>query len=114
MSVEQEILITVLKLTRNGPIDYSLVGRSARIPAQTAETLLEKLADASLIRWLEAFNIPFLVVLTKSDKIPKSKGSTQQKIIKDFLLLRDEEIICFSTITRDGRQEILKRIIRVL
>ena len=70
--------------------------------------------DASLIRWLEAFNIPFLVVLTKSDKIPKSKGSTQQKIIKDFLLLRDEEIICFSTITRDGRQEILKRIIRVL
>lgn len=70
--------------------------------------------DASLIRWFEAFGIPFLVVLTKSDKISKSKCSTQQKVIKEFLLLRDEELICFSAVTRKGRQEILKRIMRVI
>jgi len=70
--------------------------------------------DASLIRWFETFAIPFLVVLTKSDKISKSKCSAQQKTIKEFLLLQDEEIVCFSATTRRGRQEILKRIIQVM
>ncbi|MFP3985467.1 MAG: hypothetical protein ACLFU9_05830 [Candidatus Bathyarchaeia archaeon] len=53
MSVEREILIAVLKLTKTGPTDYSLIGRNARIPAQTAESLLTKLADAKLIKWRE-------------------------------------------------------------
>ncbi len=70
--------------------------------------------DASLIRWLETFDIPFLIVLTKSDKISKNKCSTQKKIIKDFLLLRDEEIVCFSAVTGMGKQEILKRIMNVI
>jgi len=70
--------------------------------------------DATLVRWLEAFGIPFLIVLTKSDKISKNKCSAQQKIIKDFLLLKDEEIICFSAVNRMGRQEVLKRIMRVI
>lgn len=68
--------------------------------------------DASLIRWLETFGIPFLIVLTKSDKISKNKCSTQKRIIKNFLLLRDEEMICFSAVTGMGKQEILKRIMR--
>lgn len=51
MTAEREILIAVLKLTRKGPIDYSLVGKNARIPAQTAKSLLEKLADNGLVRW---------------------------------------------------------------
>jgi len=70
--------------------------------------------DATLVRWLEAFGIPFLIVLTKSDKISKNKYSAQRKIIKDFLLLKDEEIICFSAVNKMGRQEILKRIMRVI
>ena len=51
MNVEREILIAVLKLTKNRPIDYSLVSKNARIPAQTGKELLKKLADAALIRW---------------------------------------------------------------
>jgi GTP-binding protein len=70
--------------------------------------------DASLIRWLEAFSIPFLVVLTKSDKISKSKYNLQQKIIKDFLMLRDEEIISFSAVTRKGKEGILKHIMSII
>ena len=70
--------------------------------------------DASFIRWLEAAEIPFLVVLTKSDKISKNRRSTQRKIIKEFLLLKDEELVCFSTVTGEGKQEILKRIMRVV
>ncbi len=51
MTIERAILITVLKLTKNGPIDYSLVSRNARIPTQTAEGFLKKLADTTLIKW---------------------------------------------------------------
>ena len=70
--------------------------------------------DASLIRWFETCAVPFLVVLTKSDKISKSKCSAQQKTIKEFLLLQDEEIVCFSAMTGMGKQEILKRIIQLI
>jgi GTP-binding protein len=66
--------------------------------------------DASLMRWLENFGIPFLIVLTKTDKLSQNKCSAQQKIIQDFLLLKREEVVCFSAVTRKGRQEILKRI----
>lgn len=51
MTVERKILIAVLKLTKKGPIEYSLVGRDARIPTQTAETLLKKLVDTALVKW---------------------------------------------------------------
>ena len=70
--------------------------------------------DASFIRWLETAGIPFLVVLTKSDKVSKNKCSSQRKVIKEFLLLKDEELVCFSTVTREGKQEILKRIVRIM
>ena len=70
--------------------------------------------DSSLIRWLEKFDIPFLIVLTKTDKLSQNKCSAQQKIIQDFLLLKREEVICFSAVTKKGRQEILKRIMSVI
>ncbi|MEE8380822.1 MAG: ribosome biogenesis GTP-binding protein YihA/YsxC [Thermodesulfobacteriota bacterium] len=70
--------------------------------------------DASFIRWLEKFSIPFLVVLTKSDKVSKNKCSAQRKVIKEFLLLKDEELVFFSTVTREGKQDILKRIVRIM
>ena len=70
--------------------------------------------DASFIRWLEKASIPFLVVLTKSDKVSKNKCSAQRKVIKEFLLLKDEELVYFSTVTREGKQEILKRIVRIM
>ena len=70
--------------------------------------------DASFIRWLEKSSIPFLVVLTKSDKVSKNKCSAQRKVIKEFLLLKDEELVRFSTVTREGKQDILKRIVRIM
>lgn len=47
--VNREVLKAVLKLTKNGPIDYTLVGKSARIPAQTADYSLRKLEKSRLI-----------------------------------------------------------------
>jgi Holliday junction resolvase-like predicted endonuclease len=51
MSVEREILLSVLKLTKKGPISYTIVGENARIPSKTAESLLRKLADNTLVKW---------------------------------------------------------------
>jgi GTP-binding protein len=70
--------------------------------------------DVSLMRWLKAFGIPFLIVLTKTDKLSKNKCNSQEKIIQDFLLLKKEEMICFSAVTKRGRQEILQNIMRVI
>ena len=70
--------------------------------------------DISLIQWLEAFGIPFLIVLTKADKLSKNKYRSQENIIQDSLLIRKEEMISFSTVTRKGRQEILQHIMRVI
>lgn len=51
MNVEREVLVTILKLTKNAPIHYSLVGKNARIPTQISEGVLRKLADGGLVRW---------------------------------------------------------------
>jgi Holliday junction resolvase-like predicted endonuclease len=51
MSTERETLIAILKLTGSGPTDCSLVGKSARIPAETVEDILKKLAENALVRW---------------------------------------------------------------
>jgi len=51
MTVEREILIAVLKLTKDSPIKYPLIGKNARIPAQMAESFLRKFADANLVKW---------------------------------------------------------------
>jgi len=53
MSVEREILITLLQLTRNQPTPVPLISTRARAPAQTVQALLRKLADQTLIRWSE-------------------------------------------------------------
>ncbi len=50
MNVEREILITVLKLTKRGPVDYSLVGKDARIPVQTVEASLRRLAAEGIVK----------------------------------------------------------------
>lgn len=51
MSVDREVLVAVLKLTKAGPVGGSIVGKEARVPARTAEALLRRLAGESLIRW---------------------------------------------------------------
>jgi len=49
MTLERELLVSLLKLTRLGPIQKRLVNKDAHIPALTAEELLEKLALEGLI-----------------------------------------------------------------
>jgi len=51
MTVERNLLISILKLTKTGPIQLKLVSRDAHIPIQVADEMLRKLSDARLIKY---------------------------------------------------------------
>jgi Holliday junction resolvase-like predicted endonuclease len=49
MSIERNLIISILKLTRDGPVLNKLVNKDAKIPQQIAEKLLRKLQNDGLI-----------------------------------------------------------------
>ncbi len=49
MSVERNLIISLLKLTKEGPVLTENVNRDARIPSATARKLLEKLQNEGLV-----------------------------------------------------------------
>jgi GTP-binding protein len=68
--------------------------------------------DELMISWLEYYEIPFTIVLTKSDKISKNK--MQKQIYKVSKIVNNEDLckdyIPFSIITGEGKNEIMKLI----
>ena len=50
MAVERNFLVSVLKLTRSGPVAKELVARDVGLPAQVADELLKKFYEAGLIQ----------------------------------------------------------------
>jgi len=49
MNIERNLIISILKLTRDGPVSNKLVNKDAKIPQQIAEKLLRKLQNEGLI-----------------------------------------------------------------
>ena len=49
MSIERNLIISILKLTKDGPVSNKLVNKDAKIPQQIAEKLLRKLQKDGLI-----------------------------------------------------------------
>ena len=70
--------------------------------------------DASLMRWLEAAGKPFLAVLTKADKLSRNGQQTQYRLIREQLMLTQEEMIVFSAHTHQGRLELLHCVMEAL
>lgn len=71
--------------------------------------------DVLMQTWLRYYNIPYLVVATKADKI--SKGARQKHIaavMKAFNMQAGEGPICFSAHTGEGVSEILTAIQEIL
>ena len=65
--------------------------------------------DELMVTWLEYYEIPYVIVLTKSDKISKNKMDKQiyrcAKIVNSDVLCID--FIPFSIITGEGKNELL-------
>lgn len=68
--------------------------------------------DKMMYQWLKHFEIPVIVVATKSDKIPKGKWQKHVKVIsKDLEKVESDPIMLFSAETAQGKEELWKKIL---
>jgi len=58
--------------------------------------------ELNFMDWLAKFAIPYILVITKTDKLSKTKQTKQHKIIADTLSVDKESLILFSAKTRMG------------
>lgn len=66
--------------------------------------------DVALINWLHEYDIRLIPVFTKADKLSKPKRAARLKELKrDFSRLSEEEPILFSALSREGKEDIWKR-----
>ncbi len=71
--------------------------------------------DLMMMDWLEYYEIPYLLVLTKSDKLPVSKLKKQLDVYRERFKSQISEgslrgIIPFSSVSGEGRSVLLKLI----
>jgi GTP-binding protein len=66
--------------------------------------------DLSLWAWLRDQDIPTIAVLTKADKLPRSKWNSFQQSAAQVLGIPPKEALLFSAETQQGRTELLERI----
>lgn len=63
--------------------------------------------DIQMLAWLEANNLPYRVILTKSDKLSRAQITQQVKLMAQALDLEDDvNLIAFSSLNRTGVQEL--------
>ncbi len=68
--------------------------------------------DKMMYQWLKHFDIPVIIVATKSDKIPKGKWQKHVKVIsKDLEKIESDPIMLFSSETAQGKEEIWRKIL---
>ena len=70
--------------------------------------------DRQMLDWLRAYDIPPLLVVTKCDKVSRNERAKQAAVIANSLGVERGELTFFSTLTREGKDEIWTRIERVL
>ena len=75
-----------------------------------------ELSDKDLLfyDWIKNYHFPFMVVLTKADKVPRNQAKKKQMTICRQLSLNEDDCILFSALSRQGREEILKVFSRAL
>ena len=67
--------------------------------------------DVLMYNFLKYYNLPVTIVATKADKIGASKKDKCKKQITDTLdLVVGDDLVIFSSITKEGREEILKKL----
>ncbi len=62
--------------------------------------------DKQMLKYLYAYNLPFTVVATKSDKLSKSRIAKSVQTISASLAVGRDDIIAFSGLTGNGKEKI--------
>jgi GTP-binding protein len=66
--------------------------------------------DLAMYRWLEFYRIPYLLVLTKIDKLSKQQIMLHRQTILDFFLHPPVPAVLFSARTGVGKEELWREI----
>ena len=67
--------------------------------------------DLQLIRWLQFYHIPFLIVLTKTDKVSRNRlGERQRRIGMTLGLSPEASLMVFSAKTGEGKDLLWREI----
>lgn len=66
--------------------------------------------ELNFLDWLDHYGIGVIPVLTKSDKLSKTKQAKQNQLAAETLGLPDAQFVRFSAKTRQGRDELWRRI----
>lgn len=70
--------------------------------------------DLQMLDWLRNFGVPPLLVVTKCDKVSKNEREKQLGIIAKQLGVQKSDLLPFSALSRDGQENIWKRIEELL
>ncbi len=73
--------------------------------------------DVAMIRWLDFYRIPYGIVLTKSDKIPRHKLQQRVKDIQNTMQQTNtfcRAVLPYSSVKGEGKPELMKLIDQVL
>jgi GTP-binding protein len=70
--------------------------------------------ELNFIEWLHYFNIPSILILTKSDKLSKIKQQNQHSAIAKALGVNKEELTLFSAKSRMGKDHVWDAIGRLI
>lgn len=67
--------------------------------------------DVMMYQFLKYYDIPVTLVLNKVDKVGKSKHEKNIKLIRSTIdIVPGDDIIMFSSLSKEGREDILKKI----
>jgi len=66
--------------------------------------------DAILLEWFRQYALPFMVVMTKVDKVSRGEAAQRRHELRSFFNAADDDIIPFSAVTGEGRETIWRRI----
>ena len=69
--------------------------------------------EHNLIAWLEHYSIASILVLTKADKLSKTKMARQHAVVARELALDAGDLILFSAKSRKGREDVWQAIERI-
>jgi GTP-binding protein len=98
-------MIETYLTTRNTLKGVVLIMDLRRIPG---------IQELNFIEWLHYFNIPSILILTKSDKLSKIKQKNQHMAIAKALSVNKEELILFSAKSRIGKDDVWGAIERLI
>ncbi len=70
--------------------------------------------DMLMLKYMYFYHIPFTLICTKSDKLSRSAAMKRKKEIANYIGVGLDNILCFSSLNKDGKEDIFNKIEYIL